>query len=336
MNNSFAWFSGSCILLAAISVSSMAGDPIPDAVLKKYVKQGYLDAESVNLEIQNAASKRKVDYQKLLLLANNHFVIDSTIDGDFDVLAESSLSEEKKKKFRKLKSNKGVFVAFKSAKTKLEKMALWTELLDVIESEKTRRIGWVDSHRNIHPDVIPDWIYRQTLIKVSQITGDDEFHGYLHDNIKYGRFVVRGYPTKGIADGKKIQIYGLLHASGTYTYETAIGASSTAYVLDYYKFDDNDYKKQLLPLIPPGDLNLSAPNLRPRSWNSADGKFSVDASYLKSSNNDVSIQKSDGKVISVPLPKLSRNDQRWIEVHKKALEVFSSDDNSESDEGMIE
>lgn len=49
-----------------------------------------------------------------------------------------------------------------------------------------------------------------------------------------------------------------------------------------------------------------------RKWTSADGKFSIDASFLKNESGVISLRKANGDVIKVPLKQLSQADREWI------------------------
>lgn len=49
-----------------------------------------------------------------------------------------------------------------------------------------------------------------------------------------------------------------------------------------------------------------------RKWTSSDGKFSIDASYVKTANGTISLKKTNGEVITVPLSRLSEIDREFI------------------------
>ncbi|HUY31440.1 MAG TPA: SHD1 domain-containing protein [Pirellulales bacterium] len=52
---------------------------------------------------------------------------------------------------------------------------------------------------------------------------------------------------------------------------------------------------------------------QPRTWTSTDGKFKIEAEFVGVENRNVRLKKSGGNVITVPLEKLSPNDQQLIE-----------------------
>lgn len=49
-----------------------------------------------------------------------------------------------------------------------------------------------------------------------------------------------------------------------------------------------------------------------RIWTSNDGKFSIKATYLKSDGVNVSLKKSNGETIAVPLSRLSKTDHQYV------------------------
>jgi len=50
-----------------------------------------------------------------------------------------------------------------------------------------------------------------------------------------------------------------------------------------------------------------------RTWSSHDGKFTIQAEFLESSEGKVRLKKADGKEFVIPLEKLSAGNQRWVE-----------------------
>lgn len=60
-----------------------------------------------------------------------------------------------------------------------------------------------------------------------------------------------------------------------------------------------------------GDVALA------RKWHSKDGKFSVEAELVESSDTEVKLRKTDGKVIAVAIEKLSDEDVKFLKTQKK-------------------
>lgn len=61
-----------------------------------------------------------------------------------------------------------------------------------------------------------------------------------------------------------------------------------------------------LPSPPPKDDKL-------RTWRDASGQFNIEAEFRGMSFGSVKLKKQDGKLINVPLEKLSDEDKKWIE-----------------------
>lgn len=59
-----------------------------------------------------------------------------------------------------------------------------------------------------------------------------------------------------------------------------------------------------------------APELR--DWTSADGRFSVPASFGGMAGGHVKLKKADGTEITVPLDSLSESDREWIDLRRRA------------------
>ncbi|TWT80423.1 hypothetical protein CA13_18390 [Planctomycetes bacterium CA13] len=58
----------------------------------------------------------------------------------------------------------------------------------------------------------------------------------------------------------------------------------------------------------------------PRVWNSADGKFSVEAELVGIENDNVQLLRTDNsKTVSVPIEKLGRRDQKYIRNHAQQV-----------------
>ena len=54
-----------------------------------------------------------------------------------------------------------------------------------------------------------------------------------------------------------------------------------------------------------------------RRWQSADGKFTVEAKMLARNNGDVRLELRDGKEITVPLTKLSEADAAYVRAKQR-------------------
>lgn len=55
-----------------------------------------------------------------------------------------------------------------------------------------------------------------------------------------------------------------------------------------------------------------APPVGLRTWHAATGGFSVDAVFVSASEGQVTLRKTDGSEITLPMERLSEEDQEWI------------------------
>jgi len=119
--------------------------------------------------------------------------------------------------------------------------------------------------------------------------------------------------TKGLTDGTKIQIEDVFQVTGTKQYNTAIGGSKTVYVLE---------KVNVGPIIERLRKEREAEKQEPREpkptkpaereWSDMSGLFKLTATFLSSDGESVSLRKSDGQTISVPVKRLSQADQDYV------------------------
>ena len=49
-----------------------------------------------------------------------------------------------------------------------------------------------------------------------------------------------------------------------------------------------------------------------RIWNDATGAFSLEAEFVKVEDGNVTLKKTDGKTITIPLDKLSQEDRDFV------------------------
>lgn len=75
-------------------------------------------------------------------------------------------------------------------------------------------------------------------------------------------------------------------------------------------FQQRIAKLWLLLSVSLGQVSTSASELR--TWQSANGKFTIRAELIEVSGNSVSLKREDGKIVDVPLSKLSKADQSYV------------------------
>lgn len=59
------------------------------------------------------------------------------------------------------------------------------------------------------------------------------------------------------------------------------------------------------------------PKYEPRVWKDSTGKFSINAVYGGIISGDVILKKANGEKVKVPLDRLSREYQKWLEEMRK-------------------
>ena len=70
-------------------------------------------------------------------------------------------------------------------------------------------------------------------------------------------------------------------------------------------------KKRIVLSIVVGCLGLGS-ILLARTWTDRSGNFSVEAEFVRYADGEVTLEKQDGKVVTLPLSKLSFKDQKWL------------------------
>ena len=77
---------------------------------------------------------------------------------------------------------------------------------------------------------------------------------------------------------------------------------------------------RILILVPALVLGFAA-NLmaETRTWTDSSGQFQIEAEFVKYAQGDLTLKKSDGVTITVPLEKLSRSDQAWLRARLKEM-----------------
>jgi len=137
---------------------------------------------------------------------------------------------------------------------------------------------------------------------VRQVIDDDsmlvEVLNYAGDPLA----ILNGYATKGIADGRSINLKTTVtHVSGTTSYTTVLGASKTVLQID---------------VIPSKTVSAWARGVRfeqeGREWMDKTGRHSVRAIYGESLERGiVRLIKEDGSTVDVSLSDLSEEDRRY-------------------------
>jgi hypothetical protein len=90
--------------------------------------------------------------------------------------------------------------------------------------------------------------------------------------------------------------------------------------LDFMQQGDTDFTRERLPELKSwigyedflkSDVTTRTSKPKSRTWHDVTGKFRVDATLVKKTRTHVSLRRSDGKVIHVPIEKLSAADREY-------------------------
>lgn len=119
---------------------------------------------------------------------------------------------------------------------------------------------------------------------------------------------LKGMPTAGmVTDGRVDMTTTVLHVTGTTTYDME-DEQNTVFVLE--PFDLEPAKAAWKELHSRPVAKTTKPS--PRTWTSADGKFTFEATFVGQTGGIVKLRKADGKVVELPAEKLSDADRAWI------------------------
>jgi len=102
-------------------------------------------------------------------------------------------------------------------------------------------------------------------------------------------------PTKEMVDSKIIVINDVIWVYGTKQYQTVSGGTKT-----------------LLCIKTVNILDVLKLTYKFRIWADITGKFNITAKFCQLVDGNVQLELENGKIISVPLTKLSSNDQRFV------------------------
>lgn len=143
---------------------------------------------------------------------------------------------------------------------------------------------------------------------------------------KYGRkFIwISNVSTDGIIDGQYVRLTNVMKVTRTKTYKTALGGSSTVFVVE--PVDPRPADAAMATMLAERKGRTTTPPKRVfdmvrgksfRTWTSATGEFNVDAEFLAMAAGQVMLSKTDGTMIIVPLEKLCDDDKEWIDARRK-------------------
>ena len=113
--------------------------------------------------------------------------------------------------------------------------------------------------------------------------------------------LLKDYPTKGLVDGEKVRLLGLVQVDGTKSYTTVDGGQKTVRVVCLVS------REQLLKMQAEAEAALF------RTWTDTSGTHEIIAKFLDFRNGKVRLErKDDHKQIEIANSRLSKEDQRWV------------------------
>lgn len=62
---------------------------------------------------------------------------------------------------------------------------------------------------------------------------------------------------------------------------------------------------------------------KPRTWTDSTGNYTVEATFVELEEEQVTLQKKGGKEVTVPLARLSKNDQEWAKTEARFQEIIA-------------
>lgn len=167
----------------------------------------------------------------------------------------------------------------------------------------------------------PGTLGRVESISVSQVTGEDEFHGYIGGT----RVSVRGIPTATLLTDQELTD-GLFIFTGVEAYETRLGTENRIAILtriprDAFMEIGKTVVDEFAP-TPRAENVTTQTGGEPsgtemRDWVDLSGSFNVSAEFVAIIDETVVLRRQTGEIIKVPIKKLSIKDQEWLRVRAK-------------------
>jgi hypothetical protein len=235
---------------------------------------------------------------------------------------------------------------FKSPQVKLEKLAEWDETANALEKMNMLAPKWSTPYIDIASPANGSCGKTRDIVSVSQIVDQSTFHAYALDAQKARdmparitsrklinkmllgmtitdndrkkvselpesdfRLIIKGLPTDNLVDNKQVPINEWAYI-GKEQYETTSGSMATVFTVNI--IDKQQFETYLATKIPKEELEWQKPEQSARTWKAAQGGFSVEAKYVRQTSDTVSLTNATGKVIDVPIQKLSPEDQAWL------------------------
>ncbi len=174
----------------------------------------------------------------------------------------------------------------------------------------------------------PDQLRDKTLgyleywqFEVMQVVGPNDVLLQM-DNPSMPPIWLTGYATNALADGEKVRLVGLIEVTGTKAYESVAGARKTVRVVQFVTAEKSAAFEAAAEAEAEAERTageaaakakaeaerIAAEDKLFRTWKSANGKFSVEAMFVKFEKGRVYLEKRNGTSINVSPSDLSKAD----------------------------
>jgi hypothetical protein len=141
-------------------------------------------------------------------------------------------------------------------------------------------------------------------VQVEQVLSKTSFHGRFAPVNETPKMKFTSINTDLFVDDAFVSIDRPICVDGTASYTTVLGAKNTVYA--WRGLTDEEWKQVL------DAIKGSAPQKIKQVWVDATGNFRVEATLVSFDGEKVSLERTDGKVIELPMEKLSAEDQRLV------------------------
>ncbi len=304
---------------------------------------------------------RAIDEVFFMMLKNGYLRAEYFVSErirEFEDARKKQITELKTELINTDQSETGKGRPFKTSREKAVRKEELRLRIAKLESMKpnTATVKWLQVEQELNPiehssEVRPGVVYSIASLEVSQITGPDEFHGYvriLPPNPKPAAEVawmnpksesakrwlqsqrcVVWYPdgTATLKEGKDILTKRQFFiCTDTLTYETASGSKTIPIIASL----DKKWEKFVKANVPVDSMRIVTPTQSPtesmplREWKDTTGKFSVEARLVSANDTNVELKKTDGTTITVRKSIMCIQDNIYIEAARLAEVPFVS------------
>ena len=150
-------------------------------------------------------------------------------------------------------------------------------------------------------------VYMAKYIFVRQISEKNSFLGEIAPvNFLPHQFYFSGFDTTKLVDNAAFDFKGLLYVEGTHSYASVLGAKLT--VLELRRLTEKEIQSVT------DAIAAQLPPKPPREWTDVTGKHKTDALLTEFDQKNVTVTKTDGKTVVIPILKMSKKDQKIVRI----------------------